>query len=463
MPFTAVILAAGQGTRMRSAVPKVLHDLCGRPMVLWAVLAAQEAGATRVIVVDAPARPAAAVLPDGVLTVVQPQPDGTGGAVRAAASEMGDDGAGPVVVLAGDVPLVSADAIRALVAAHTTGATMMTTQLDDPAGYGRVVRNPDGSVARVAETKHPGDATAQELEIHEVNTGIFCFDASALTDALNRLTTDNAQHELYLPQVLELIDGPIAAHVVDDPRLVLGVNDRVALAQVREIAQREILERHMLAGVTFTDPSSTTVDVGVTLAQDVTIEPRTSLKGATAIETGSTVGPDTNLIDTTVGAHATVRVTWAERTQIGDGVSVGPFAYLRPGTILRENSKVGTFVEVKNSDIGARTKVPHLSYIGDADVGEDTNLGAATITANYNGKTKRKSRTTIGARVKSSVDVSFVAPVSVGDDAYTAAGSVITHDIPDGALGVARERQRNVDGYAARKQTPDAVRPPAQE
>ncbi len=453
MSFTAVILAAGQGTRMKSSVPKVLHDLCGRPMVLWPILAAQQAGAARVIVVDSPQRPTEAILPDGVEIVVQPQPDGTGGAVRAAASLLNGD-ADPVVVLAGDVPLVSADAIRDLVGGHRGGATMVTTVLDDPTGYGRVVRDADGSVARVVETKNPGDAGEAELAIHEVNTGIFCFDGPALIEALAKLTTDNAQSELYLPQVLELIDGRTAAHTVDDPRLVLGVNDRIALSHVRAIAQREILERHMLDGVTFTDPSSATVDVGVQLAQDVTVEPRTSLKGATSVGPNSTVGPDTTLIDTTVGANATVRVTWADQAQIGDSVSVGPFAYLRPGTVLRERSKVGTFVEVKNSDIGAGSKVPHLSYIGDADVGEDTNLGAATITANYNGKTKQKSRTTIGDRVKSSVDVSFVAPVTVGNDAYTAAGSVITHDIPDGALGVARARQRNVDGYAARKQDP---------
>jgi bifunctional UDP-N-acetylglucosamine pyrophosphorylase / glucosamine-1-phosphate N-acetyltransferase len=457
--FTAVILAAGQGTRMKSATPKVLHDLCGRPMVLWPVIAAQEAGAEHVIVVDSAQRPTADVLPPGVDIAVQPQADGTGGAVKAAAPQI--NGSGPVVVLAGDVPLVSAQAIDDLIKHHTAAATMLTTILDDPTGYGRVVRNGNGSVERVVETKRPGDATQEELQIHEVNTGIFCFDAQALQQALTKLTANNAQGELYLPQVLELIDGSAAAHIADDPRLVLGVNDRVALAHVREVAQREILETHMRNGVTFTDPRSTTVDVTVTIAQDVTIEPRTSLKGETHIATDATVGPDTTLIDTTVGAKATVRVTWADSAAIGPGATVGPFAYLRPGTNLGTKSKVGTFVEVKNSNIGDGAKVPHLSYIGDADVGEDTNLGASTVTANYDGANKH--RTTIGARVKSAVDVTFVAPVTVGDDAWTAAGSVITNDVPDGALGVARSRQRNIDGYASRKRDAEDTDQPGPE
>jgi bifunctional UDP-N-acetylglucosamine pyrophosphorylase/glucosamine-1-phosphate N-acetyltransferase len=452
MPFTAVILAAGQGTRMKSATPKVLHDLCGRPMVLWPVIAAQEAGAAHVVVVDSPDTPTRQVLPDDVDVAIQPQPDGTGGAVRAAAPQI--NGTGPVVVLAGDVPLVTAEAITALVNAHTAGATMLTTILDDPTGYGRVVRNGNGSVERVVETKRPGDASDEELAIHEVNTGIFCFDAQALQNALTKLTTDNAQGELYLPQVLELIDGPTAAHVADDPRLVLGVNDRVALSHVRQLAQREILENHMRAGVTFTDPNSATVDVTVTIAQDVTVEPRTSLKGTTSIETGATVGPDSTLIDTRVGPGATVRVTWADHADVGPNAMVGPFAYLRPGATLGTKTKIGTFVEVKNSNIGDGTKIPHLSYIGDADVGGGSNLGAATITANYDGF--RKHRTKIGHGVHTSVDTTLVAPVSIGDGAYTGANSAITEDVPPGALGIARPKQENVEGYADKKAREEA-------
>jgi bifunctional UDP-N-acetylglucosamine pyrophosphorylase / glucosamine-1-phosphate N-acetyltransferase len=362
---------------------------------------------------------------------VQPEANGTGGAVQAAAEHIDPQAA--VVVLSGDVPLVSAEAIAALVQAHQGQATMATTRLPDPSGYGRVVRNADGTVSKVVETKKEGDATADELAIDEVNTGIYAFDGAFLLDALPKLTADNAQGELYLPQVLDHADH-VDAHEVDDPNLVLGVNDRVALAQVRAIAQRRLLERMMRGGVTITDPGNTYADVTVTVGQDTTLEPGTVLRGATTVGADCRIGPHVVAVDAT----------------IEDGVSVGPFAYLRPGTKLRAGSKAGTFVEIKNSDIGARTKVPHLSYIGDADVGEDSNLGAATITANYDAKSKTKSRTTIGDRVKSSVDVSFVAPVTVGDDAYTAAGSVITEDVPSKALGVARERQRNVEGYADR-------------
>jgi bifunctional UDP-N-acetylglucosamine pyrophosphorylase / glucosamine-1-phosphate N-acetyltransferase len=426
-----IVMAAGQGTRMKSKTPKVLHDLLGRPMGLWPVRAALDAGAQKVVVVDSPEEPLKPHLPEGAVSVVQPQANGTGGAVQAAAGHVERDA--PVVVLSGDVPLASAAAIAALVEAHSGQATMATTRLEDPAGYGRVVRRADGSVEKVVETKTAGDATAEELAIDEVNTGIYAFDGAFLLDTLPKLTADNAQGELYLPQVLDHADS-VSAHEVDDPNLVLGVNDRVALAQVRQIAQRALLEGLMRSGVTVTDPGSTYVDVGVSVGQDTTLEPGTVLRGETAIGADCRIGPHVVAIDAT----------------IEDGVSVGPFAYLRPGTHLRPGSKIGTFVEVKNSDIGARTKVPHLSYIGDADVGEDANLGAATITANYDAKTKTKSRTTIGDRVKSSVDVSFVAPVTVGDDAYTAAGSVITEDVPPKALGVARERQRNVEGYADR-------------
>jgi bifunctional UDP-N-acetylglucosamine pyrophosphorylase / glucosamine-1-phosphate N-acetyltransferase len=426
-----IVMAAGQGTRMKSKTPKVLHDLLGRPMGLWPVHAALEAGAQKVVVVDSPDKPLEPVLPAGAVTVVQPEANGTGGAVQAAAEHIDPQAA--VVVLSGDVPLVSAEAIAALVEAHRGQATMATTRLADPSGYGRVVRNGDGTVSKVVETKKEGDATPEELAIDEVNTGIYAFDGAFLLEALPKLTADNAQGELYLPQVLDHADH-VGAHEVGDPNLVLGVNDRVALAEVREIAQRRLLEGLMRAGVTITDPGNTYADVTVTVGQDTTLEPGTVLRGATTVGADCRIGPHVVAVD----------------TNIEDGVSVGPFAYLRPGTTLRAGSKAGTFVEIKNSDIGARTKVPHLSYIGDADVGEDSNLGAATITANYDAKSKTKSRTTIGDRVKSSVDVSFVAPVTVGDDAYTAAGSVITEDVPSKALGIARERQRNVEGYADR-------------
>jgi bifunctional UDP-N-acetylglucosamine pyrophosphorylase / glucosamine-1-phosphate N-acetyltransferase len=436
-PPTVLILAAGQGTRMKSKTPKVLHEVCGRPMVLWPVLAAQEAGAGTIVVLDSPERALEAVLPEGVRLVVQPRPNGTGGAVVAAIAELDADDA-PVVVLSGDVPLVSAEAIRDLTEAHEqsgAGATMATTILADPTGYGRVVRDSNGAVARVVETKKEGDATAAELEIGEVNTGIYVFDARALRKALPGLSDENAQRELYLPQVLDLMraDGlTVAAHAVADERLVLGVNDRIALAHVRRLAQQQILERHMRAGVGIVDPANTVIDVDVRIGQDTAIEPFSTIKGATQI-----------------GEGCVVKHSYLVDCVLEDGASVGPFGYLRPGAVLRAGAKAGTFVEIKNSDIGAGAKVPHLSYIGDADVGERTNLGAGTITANYDGRAKH--RTSIGSGVRGGVDTAFVAPVTVGDDAYTAAGSVITEDVPAGALGVGRAKQKNVEGYSERR------------
>jgi bifunctional UDP-N-acetylglucosamine pyrophosphorylase/glucosamine-1-phosphate N-acetyltransferase len=441
-----LILAAGQGTRMRSRTPKVLHDLCGRPMLLWPVQAALEAGAARVVVVDSPARALQGVLPEGVELAVQPRSNGTGGAVAAAmaqlvaqADEVSLQASTPVVVLSGDVPLVNAAAIEELSVAHAqsgASATMVTTVLDDPTGYGRVVRGADGAVERVVETKKDGDASPEELEIGEVNTGIFAFAAGALQAALPKLSDDNAQGELYLPQVLDILraDGQVvAAHAVEDQNLVLGVNDRVALAHVRQLAQRAIHERHLRAGVEIVDPTATVIDVDVEIGEDTTIEPGTTIKGSTKI-----------------GSGCVVKCSYLVDCELEDGVSVGPFAYLRPGAILREGAKAGTFVEIKNSDIGPGAKVPHLSYIGDADVGAGTNLGASTITANYDGVAKHRTR--IGRKVRSSVHVSFVAPVTVGDGAYTGAGSTIVEDVPAGTLGIARARQTNKEGYAQRRE-----------
>jgi bifunctional UDP-N-acetylglucosamine pyrophosphorylase/glucosamine-1-phosphate N-acetyltransferase len=331
---------------------------------------------------------------------------------------------------------------------------MVTTHLDDPSGYGRVVRDADGHVARVVETKADGDATPEERRIREVNTGIFCFDHAALSDALPRVGTANAQGERYLPEVLTLLreqGAVVAAHVVEDPGLVLGVNDRVALAEVRAVAQRRILEAHMRAGVTVVDPGSTLVDVGVTIGQDTIIEPSTYLRGTTTVGARAHLGPDTTIVDSTLHDAVTVRHSYVQEAELQTGATVGPFAYLRPGAVLRDGAKAGSFVEIKNSDIGAGTKVPHLSYIGDADVGAGANLGAATITANYDGRTKVKSRTTIGDGVRTGVDTTLVAPVSLGERSYTAAGSVVTDDVPAASLAVARARQRNIEGYADRE------------
>jgi bifunctional UDP-N-acetylglucosamine pyrophosphorylase/glucosamine-1-phosphate N-acetyltransferase len=445
---TVVILAAGQGTRMRSRVPKVLHDLCGQPMIAWPVAAALEAGAGKVVVVDGPQRPLDGCLPDGVEVAIQAEADGTGGAVRAAAGHLGDE---QVLVVNGDAPLVTAAVLKQLLAAHAADggqAILGSMELDDPAGYGRIVRREDGSVARVVETKVAGDASAEELAIREVNAGVYAFDGAALKDALARLTPDNAQGELYLPSTVELLDR-VSAQPLADPTAMLGVNDRAELARVRALAQARINTAHMRAGVTIVDPASTLIDVTVRIGADTVVEPSSYLRGRTTVGERCAVGPLTTLIDSTLGDEVRVPHSYLVECEVRSGASVGPYAYLRPGTLLRERAKAGTFVEIKNSDIGDGTKVPHLSYIGDADVGPGTNIGAANVTANYDGT--RKHRTTIGADVRTGVDTTFVAPVTVGDGAYTAANSAITDDVPPGALAIARERQTNIEGYAERK------------
>jgi bifunctional UDP-N-acetylglucosamine pyrophosphorylase / glucosamine-1-phosphate N-acetyltransferase len=425
---------------MRSALPKVLHPICGRPMILWPLLAARAAGAERVVVVDNPKRRLAEHLPDDV-------------EVAAAATAI--DATAPVLIINGDMPLITGEAIAGLVEAHEHAnafATIASMELEDPSGYGRVIRDADGDVERVVETKTEGDATPEELAIREVNAGLYLFDGGALLAALADLDADNAQAELYLPGVLPILRAAgklVRAYPLGDADLALGVNDRVDLAHVTQLAQRRIHEAHQRAGVTIVDPASTLIEADVQIGQDTTIEPSTFLRGATRIGANCSFGPLTTLIDTVLADGVTVRQSHLDRATAHDGVTIGPFAYLRPDAVLRENAKAGTFVEIKNSTVGAGSKVPHLSYVGDTEIGERTNLGAGTITANYDGR--RKHRTTIGDGVRVSVHTSLVAPVTVGDDAYTAAGSVITDDVPPGALGIARQRQTNIEGYADRK------------
>jgi bifunctional UDP-N-acetylglucosamine pyrophosphorylase / glucosamine-1-phosphate N-acetyltransferase len=453
-----VILAAGQGTRMRSATPKLLHEVCGRAIIAWPVAAARAAGAGKVVVVDGPDRPLQTSLDGDVTVAVQEEPRGTADAVKAAAAHI--DPADTVIVLNGDHPLITADTLAGLAEAHVrsgAAATLATAVLEDPTGYGRVVRAPDGTVERVVETKAPGDATELELRIREISTGIYAFEGAALLAALDEVRSDNAQGELYLPDVLPIVrahERSVNAHEISDAS-ELGVNDRAQLAAVRAIAQRRIHERHMLAGVTIVDPATTVIDVDVRIDQDAVIAPFTSLHGATEVGAGARVGPLSTLIDTRVGEQASIVHSYLKEADVGDRATVGPFAYLRPGAVLREGAKAGTFVEVKNSDIGAGAKVPHLSYIGDTDIGERSNIGAGTITANYDGT--NKNRTRIGAGAFVSVDTMFVAPVSMGDGAYTGAGSVITQDIPPGALGIARARQKNLERYAERRKQRDSA------
>jgi bifunctional UDP-N-acetylglucosamine pyrophosphorylase/glucosamine-1-phosphate N-acetyltransferase len=450
---TVVIIAAGEGTRMRSAVPKVLHPLCGRPLIGWPVAAAIEAGAGKVVVVDNPKRRLEDHLPDGVTLAVQEQPNGTGDAVAAAGSQI--EATSTVVVINGDVPLITPDALTQLVEAHErSGAagTVTTMELDDPSGYGRILRDEHGGVEKIVETKVEGDATAAELAIREVNTGVYAFDGASLLAALAEIDAANAQGELYLPDVVPKLRAQgkrVHAHAVTDPTITLGVNDRVELARVTTLAQQRIHERHQRNGVTIVSPQTTTIDVGVTIGRDTTIEPGSTLKGATQVGDDCAIGPHTTLIDVTLGDGVSVSHSYLVQATVEDHGTIGPFAYLRPDAHLHPNAKAGAFVEIKNSTIGRGTKVPHLSYIGDADIGPNTNIGASNITANYDGK--HKHRTTIGANVRTSVDTAFVAPVEVGDGAYTGAGSVITEDVPPGALGIARARQRNIEGYADRR------------
>jgi bifunctional UDP-N-acetylglucosamine pyrophosphorylase / glucosamine-1-phosphate N-acetyltransferase len=446
-------MAAGEGTRMRSSLPKMLHPVCGRPMVAWSILAAREAGAGRVAAIVSPRIDVAAGLPNDVETVVQPQPDGTGGAIRAALPLI--EQAETVLVLSGDHPLISAATISGFLEAHAASgaaATMLSIELDDPGSYGRVVRDADGRVERVVEAKADGDAGAEELAIREVNAGTYAFDAGPLATVLAGLSNHNAQGEYYLTDVFAALHEAghaVAAHPTEDLAVTMGVNNRAELAAVEAEGRRRILEAHMLAGVTVADPGTTWVDAGVEIAADVRIEPGTSLRGATTIGAGSTVGPLSTLIDTRLGEDVAVLHSYLVECEVLDGCNVGPFAYLRPGAHLDAGAKAGTFVEIKNSQIGEGSKVPHLAYVGDADVGPGTNLGAGTITANYDGF--RKHRTTIGRDVRLGVDTLLIAPVEVGDAAYTGAGAVIKEDVPEGALAVSENDQRNIEGYAERK------------
>ncbi len=446
-------MAAGEGTRMRSSLPKMLHPVCGRPMVAWPILAAREAGAGRVAAIVSPGRDISAGFPDEVEIVVQPQPDGTGGAVRAALPLIEE--AEAVLVLSGDHPLISGEDVAGLLETHASSgaaATMLTIELDDPGSYGRVVRSAGGEVERVVEAKAAGDASSDELAIREINAGTYAFDAGPLAVALRGLSNDNAQSEYYLTDVFAALreaGHSVAAHPTEDFAVTMGVNNRAELAAVEAEGRRCILERHMLAGVTVVDPGTTWVDAGVEIAADARIEPGTGLRGATTVGAGSVVGPMSTLIDTRLGEGVDVAHSYLVECEVLDGCSVGPFAYLRPGAHLEQGAKAGTFVEIKNSRIGEGAKVPHLAYVGDAEVGAGSNLGAGTITANYDGF--RKHRTTIGKDVRIGVDTMLIAPVQVGDAAYTGAGAVIKKDVPEGALAVSQNDQRNIEGYAEGK------------
>jgi bifunctional UDP-N-acetylglucosamine pyrophosphorylase/glucosamine-1-phosphate N-acetyltransferase len=439
-PLAAVVMAGGLGTRMRSALPKHFHPILGRRMVDWILETGREAGAATLVVVASPST-RGEFADSGVEVAVQETPLGTGDAVRAARGAL-EASAGDVLVLSGDTPLLTAQLLRDLVETHHRAgadATILSSEPADPRLYGRIVRGADGSVLKVVEGT---DANEKELKIREVNSSIYVFRASALWPALAKLEPKNVQGELYLTDAIEIITaggGKVAAHIAADARETDGVNTRAELAQAAAVLRDRINEAHMLAGVTIVDPMTTWIEPTVEIDPDVTIEPFTFLRGFTRVATGAQIGANTVAIDAHIGRNATI----------------GPFCYLRPGTVLGESSKAGTFVEIKNSRIGDRSKVPHLSYIGDAEIGVDTNVGAGAITANFPHRPGRpKGRTSIGSNVRTGIHNGFVAPVEIGDGAWIAAGSVITKDVPADALGIARPRQENKEGYAARQRDP---------
>ncbi len=451
-PLAVVILAAGLGTRMKSEAPKVLHQVCGRPMLSYVIDATLRVSPARIVVVTGPDQDAIAeILPVGCERAVQLERRGTGDAVRAGLEPL-HDFAGDVMVLYGDVPLVHADFVESLARTHLeadAAATLTTVRLDDPAQYGRVVRDDAGLVARIVEYR---DADAAERAIEEINVGLYVFRSDALRPALQRLTGDNDQGELYLTDVVHLLldaEHTVVAHESDDAEMCMGVNSRVELALVNAAMRRRLLERLMLAGVTVEDPATTYVDWGVEVGRDTLVRAGTHLLGRTTIGAACEIGPGAFLRDAFVGDCARVVSSNLSECVIGSNCSVGPYAFIRPNTVLAEGAKAGTFVEIKNSRIGEGSKVPHLSYVGDAVVGRDSNIAAGNITANYDGF--EKHATTIGDGVRTGSDTTLVAPVTLGDGAFTAAGSVITRDVPPGALGVARGRQENVEGYAQRR------------
>ena len=454
-PAAVVVLAAGEGTRMRSSIPKILHAVGGRSLVHHAVAAAVDLEPAHLVVVVGHGRDhvvahLADVAPKAT-TVVQEQQLGTGHAVQCALADLPDI-EGTVVVTYGDVPLLTAAILRTLVDAHTeqrNAVTVLTAHLGDPSGYGRVLRSENGSVASVVEQK---DATEEQCEIREVNSGVYAFDAAVLRDALARLDTDNAQGELYLTDVVGHATAAghrVGAYAVQDTWAVEGVNDRVQLAALHRELNRRTVAAWMRAGVSVVDPATTWVDADVTLEPDVLLEPNTLLRGSTHVAAGASVGPNCLLVDTQVGAGAEVVSTTSYGAVIGPGATVGPYTYLRPGTRLGRGAKAGGFVELKAAELGDDAKVPHLSYVGDASIGEGANIGAGTIVANYDGVAKH--RTVVGAHSFVGSDSVLVAPVEIGDGAYVAAGSTVTSNVSPGALAVARGKQRNIAGWVARR------------
>ncbi|WP_148615634.1 bifunctional UDP-N-acetylglucosamine diphosphorylase/glucosamine-1-phosphate N-acetyltransferase GlmU [Nocardioides rubriscoriae] len=453
--LTVIVLAAGGGTRMKSKTMKVLHEVGGRSMVGHVLAAALATEPQRVVAVVGHQRDQVGphiqqLVPDAVLAVQEEQL-GTGHAVRVAMQAIGQT-SGTVVVATGDTPLLTGESLRAFVAEHLASqaaVSILSGVVDDPFGLGRIVRNDEGDVLAIVEEK---DATDLQREIREINSGILAFDAAFLADALPRIGNDNANGEFYLTDAIGLAREDalaVSAHPIDDVMQTEGVNDRAQLARIGAELNRRIVTRWMRDGVSVMDPATTWIDADVVLAADVTILPGTQLLGATVVAEDAVVGPDTTLKDCEVGAGARVVRTHAELAVIGDGATVGPFSYLRPGTRLGTRGKIGAFVETKNAEIGDGAKVPHLSYVGDAEIGEGTNIGAGTIFANYDGVAKH--RTVVGPHARTGSNNTFVAPVEIGAGAGTGAGTVVRHDVPPGALAVSAGPQRDLEGWVARR------------
>ena len=450
MHLAVIVLAAGKGTRMKSEQPKVLHRACGRSLLGWALATAEPLNADEtVVVVGHGADEFVASLPSEAVGVVQEPQLGTGDAARVGFGACTPD-VDTVLVILGDMPLLRPTTLEAVLDTHRTeraAVTLLTAVFRDPTGYGRVVRE-DGQVVGIIEER---DADEEQRAIREMNVSVYAFDAAVLGHVLGRLRSDNDQGEYYLTDVIGILaaDGATIASVVADEAECVGVNSHADLALVSKVLRRRINERLMFDGVAMLDPDRVYIDVGVDVGAGARIHPDVYLQGATTIEGGADVGPSVHAVDSSIAAGATVRYSVLEGAAVGPEATVGPYTYLRPGADLGVDSKAGSFVEIKNSQVGPRSKVPHLSYIGDTTIGEDSNVGAATITANYDGF--EKNRTEIGDRVKIGSDTILVAPVSVGDDAYTGAGSVISHDVSPGALALERSHQEEIPGYAERR------------
>ena len=451
---TVIVLAAGEGTRMKSATPKVLHSVAGRSLLGHVVHAVNQLSPNELRIVVGSGREAVEAhithIAPHATTVFQEHRGGTGHAAQLALA--GNAPKGTVLILAGDTPLLSGDSLAQFVAAHSAGkfaASVLTAEHPDPTGYGRIIRDDNDELLRIVEEK---DATDDEKFVFEINSGVYAFDGEKLAASIGKLTNANAQGELYLTDVIGILKSAgesIAAIMIDDFTETLGVNDRVQLAESAAMLRDRINDQWMRAGVTIIDPTTTWIDATVELSNDVTIHPGTALLGSTKVATGAVIGPRSTLTDCIVKEGAAVLESIALQTIIGEGATVGPFTYLRAGTQLGDSTKAGAFVEMKNSVLGTGSKVPHLSYVGDATIGEGSNIGAATIFVNYDGV--EKHHTTVGDHVRIGSDTMLVAPVTIGDGAYTAAGSVITEDVPAGAIGVGRAKQRNVLDWVLRK------------